>query len=121
MNAPSLAAAADRRRLLHDLALTVRERVVPELGSFAGRPFAGDGAGGEITFAVDEVAEGALVEFLSERAPRIAYYSEDRGWRPRTRLTCWSSTRSTAHGRRPRGSSRHAWRWHWHRSVTASL
>ena len=32
-----------------------------------------------MTFAVDALAETELQEFLSERAPRIAYYSEDRG------------------------------------------
>jgi myo-inositol-1(or 4)-monophosphatase len=71
----------ERRRLVLDLAVRLRERVLPELGSHAGRAFDRDGAsaGGDITFAVDEVAEDALVEFLAERAPRIAYYSEDRG------------------------------------------
>jgi myo-inositol-1(or 4)-monophosphatase len=74
-------AADDRLRLVSDLATRLRERVLPELGSHAGRAFdsGGAGAGGDITFAVDEVAESALVEFLAERAPRIAYYSEDRG------------------------------------------
>jgi myo-inositol-1(or 4)-monophosphatase len=40
---------------------------------------AGDGAGGDVTFAVDELAEASLAEFLAERAPRLAFYSEDRG------------------------------------------
>ncbi len=71
--------SADRRRLVLDLARRLRERVLPELGAHAGRAWAGDGAGGDITFAVDEVAEAALVEFLEQRAPRVAYYSEDRG------------------------------------------
>ena len=53
--------------------------VLPELGSHAGRAVAGDGAGGDVTFAVDELAEAALAEFLAERAPAIAFYSEDRG------------------------------------------
>lgn len=64
---------------MFDLALRLRERVLPELGSHSGRAWATGGAGGDITFAVDEVAETALVEFLAERAPRVAYYSEDRG------------------------------------------
>jgi myo-inositol-1(or 4)-monophosphatase len=62
-----------------DLGLRLRETVLPELGSHAGRAEAGGGAGGDITFAVDEVAERALEEFLTERAPSVAYYSEDRG------------------------------------------
>ena len=62
-----------------DLALRLRDVVLPELGSHAGRSVAGDGAGGDLTFAVDELAETTLAEFLAERAPRIAFYSEDRG------------------------------------------
>lgn len=76
---PRISSPADRRRLVLDVAMRLRERVLPELGSPAGRLQAGEGAGGDITFAVDELAERALVEFLAERAPRIAYYSEDRG------------------------------------------
>jgi myo-inositol-1(or 4)-monophosphatase len=69
----------DRRKLVLDLANRLRERVLPELGSHAGRSSAPGGAGGDVTFAVDELAETELQEFLAERAPRIAYYSEDRG------------------------------------------
>jgi myo-inositol-1(or 4)-monophosphatase len=39
----------------------------------------GGGAGGDVTFAVDSVAEEALSEFVASRAPRMAFYSEDRG------------------------------------------
>ncbi|HWE08777.1 MAG TPA: inositol monophosphatase family protein [Solirubrobacteraceae bacterium] len=75
----SLASAADRRRLVRDLASELRERVVPELGRFAGRRHERGGAGGDVTFAIDSVAEDALAEFLADRAPRVAWYSEDRG------------------------------------------
>jgi myo-inositol-1(or 4)-monophosphatase len=71
--------AAAQRRLVLDLALTLRERVRPQLGSHAGRHHAGGGAGGDITFAIDELAESAMEEFLAERAPELAFYSEDRG------------------------------------------
>jgi myo-inositol-1(or 4)-monophosphatase len=74
-----LASASERRRLVRDLAVDLRERVVPELGAYAGRAHAGDGAGGDVTFAIDQIAEDALVRFLDERAPRVAFYSEDRG------------------------------------------
>ncbi len=70
---------SDRHSLVLDLGLRLRDRVLPELGSVSGRSHAGEAAGGDITFAVDELAERALVEFLSERAPRVAFYSEDRG------------------------------------------
>jgi myo-inositol-1(or 4)-monophosphatase len=69
----------ERRQLVLDLAMRLRARVLPELGSHAGRADRGEGAGGDVTFAVDELAELELQEFLAERAPRIAYYSEDRG------------------------------------------
>jgi myo-inositol-1(or 4)-monophosphatase len=62
-----------------ELAQRLREVVLPELGSHAGRAEAGDGAGGDVTFAVDELAESTLEEFLADRAPRVAFYSEDRG------------------------------------------
>ncbi len=70
---------AEPRELVLDLALALRERVLPELGSVAGRSVLGGGAGGDVTFAVDEMAEGVLEEFVARRAPRTAFYSEDRG------------------------------------------
>jgi myo-inositol-1(or 4)-monophosphatase len=65
--------------LVRELALALRERVLPLLGSHAGRAHAGDGAGGDVTFAIDEEAESYLESFLAERAPETAFYSEDRG------------------------------------------
>jgi myo-inositol-1(or 4)-monophosphatase len=62
-----------------ELALGLRERVLPELGSHAGRDHAGEGEGGDVTFAIDERAESFMEEFLAERAPDVAFYSEDRG------------------------------------------
>lgn len=70
---------ADKQELVFELAQRLRERVLPSLGSHAGRAFSGDGAGGDLTFAVDELAERTLEQFLAERGPRLAYYSEDRG------------------------------------------
>jgi myo-inositol-1(or 4)-monophosphatase len=71
--------ATDRQRLVLDLAFRLRDVVLPELGSHAGRASHGGGAGGDVTFAVDSLAEASLEEFLAQRAPRIAFYSEDRG------------------------------------------
>jgi myo-inositol-1(or 4)-monophosphatase len=64
-----------------DLARTLRERVVPLLGSMSGRAVSGEGAGagGDVTFAIDEVAESAFEELVVDRAPGVAWYSEDRG------------------------------------------
>ena len=67
------------RELALELALALREQVLPELGSHAGRGHAGAGEGGDVTFAIDERAEAFMEEFLSLRAPGVAFYSEDRG------------------------------------------
>src|SRR5581483_7238218 len=67
------------RELVLELALRLRERVLPELGSHAGRRHTGEGAGGDVTFAIDALAEQELSSFLAERAPRLAFYSEDKG------------------------------------------
>jgi len=66
--------------LARELALALRERVVPHLGSHAARAHEEEPAeGGDITFAIDAQAEELLAEFLAERAPHVAFYSEDRG------------------------------------------
>ena len=67
------------RALVGELALALRERVLPELGSHAGRAHAGAGEGGDVTFAIDAAAEAFLEEFLAAHAPDVAFYSEDRG------------------------------------------
>ncbi len=67
------------RELVRDLAVALRERVLPQLGSHAGRAHGAAAAGGDVTFAIDEVAERELEAFLAERAPDVAFYSEDRG------------------------------------------
>ena len=66
-------------RLVVELATDLREEVLPELGRPAGREHSGDGAGGDVTFAIDERAEARMETFLAERAPDVAFYSEDRG------------------------------------------
>ena len=53
--------------------------MLPALGSHAGRAHSGAGEGGDVTFAIDERAESFLEEWLAARAPRAAFYSEDRG------------------------------------------
>jgi myo-inositol-1(or 4)-monophosphatase len=65
--------------LCEALARRLRERVLPELGSHAGRVHGAMGAGGDVTFAIDEGAEAELEAFLAEHAPELAFYSEDRG------------------------------------------
>jgi myo-inositol-1(or 4)-monophosphatase len=64
---------------LLELGRHVRERVLPSFGTVAGRGEAGSGAGGDVTFGIDEVAERAVAEFVESRLPQVAFYSEDRG------------------------------------------
>jgi myo-inositol-1(or 4)-monophosphatase len=68
----------DREGVL-ELARGLREHVLPSLATTAARAVAGAGRGGDLTFAVDQLAEGWLEEFVAEREPRVAFYSEDRG------------------------------------------
>jgi myo-inositol-1(or 4)-monophosphatase len=67
------------RRLVAEVALGLRDHVLPLLGSHAGRAHVQAGAGGDVTFAIDEQAESWLEEHLAARAPGLAFYSEDRG------------------------------------------
>jgi myo-inositol-1(or 4)-monophosphatase len=66
--------------LVRELALALREQVLPHLGSHAARAHSDEAAvGGDVTFAIDAEVERTLEEFLSERAPDVAFYSEHRG------------------------------------------
>jgi myo-inositol-1(or 4)-monophosphatase len=62
-----------------DLALSLREVVLPELGAHAGRVHEGTAPGGDATFAIDARAEEHLEAWVAEHAPGVAFYSEDRG------------------------------------------
>ena len=55
--------------------------MLPLLGSHAGRAHEveADASGGDVTFAIDTEAERTLEAFLADRAPDVAFYSEDRG------------------------------------------
>ena len=61
------------------LSEALRREVLPRIGSAAGRAHRGGGVGGDVTFAIDERAEALLERHLAEHAPRVAFYSEDRG------------------------------------------
>jgi len=68
------------RELVRDLALALRECVVPLLGSHAGRAHGEElGEGGDVTFQIDAEAEELLGSYLRKHAPDVAYYSEDQG------------------------------------------
>jgi myo-inositol-1(or 4)-monophosphatase len=65
--------------LIRELALALREHVLPHVGSHAARAHAGDAEGGDVTYAIDAHAEELLQSFLAEHAPEVAFYSEDAG------------------------------------------
>jgi myo-inositol-1(or 4)-monophosphatase len=66
--------------LVRDLAEALRAQVLPSLGAHGARVHEPDmAAGGDVTFAIDAEAEALLERFVAERAPDIAFYSEDRG------------------------------------------
>jgi myo-inositol-1(or 4)-monophosphatase len=71
------------RSLCTDLAAALRDELHGELGGHHGRDHVGvdggRGEGGDVTFAIDERAESLMEAFLAERAPDVAFYSEDRG------------------------------------------
>jgi fructose-1,6-bisphosphatase/inositol monophosphatase family enzyme len=88
------------RELVTELALGLREHVLPFLGAHTGRAHVNAGAGGDVTFAIDSEAEQFLERFLAERAPEVAFYSEDRGLvRPRTKTGDLQADRPVAEGR----------------------
>src|SRR5918997_2399759 len=75
----------DRRGLADlaaQLARALRDEVLPHIGRHEGREHVGAAGGdssGDVTFAIDERAEAFMEQFLAERAPDVAFYSEDRG------------------------------------------
>lgn len=70
---------SELRDLCVDLARVLADRVRPELGAPAARAHGQIGAGGDVTFRIDEGAEEELARFLRDRAPDLAWYSEDQG------------------------------------------
>jgi myo-inositol-1(or 4)-monophosphatase len=62
-----------------ETAARVREAVAPSLGEPGARERVGVAPGGDVTMAIDEVAEAVVAECLAA-AGDIAYYSEDRGY-----------------------------------------
>lgn len=78
--APPARSGGGIRELVRDLAMALRERVLPLLGSHRGRAHSGRSKGaGDVTFTIDAEAERFLGEHLARHAPDVAFYSEDRG------------------------------------------
>jgi myo-inositol-1(or 4)-monophosphatase len=76
-------------QLAIDVAARVRAAVAPALGDPGARAGVGVAPGGDVTMAIDEIAETVLAETCAA-AGDIAFYSEDRGYvafgRPRAIL-----------------------------------
>jgi myo-inositol-1(or 4)-monophosphatase len=76
-------------RFAVDLTARVRDAVAPSLGDPGARERVGVAPGGDVTMAIDEIAEH-VVEASCIEAGDIAFYSEDRGYveigRPRATL-----------------------------------
>jgi myo-inositol-1(or 4)-monophosphatase len=90
------------RAVVTDLAQTLRDHLVGELGAHHGRRHFDRGRDGDITFAIDEGAESLMEEFLAERAPQLAFYSEDRGMvSPRDGAAEWVLVVDPIDGTRP--------------------
>ncbi len=62
-----------------DVAARIRAAVVPSLGDPGARERVGVAPGGDVTMAIDEIAEVVLATCCAD-AGDIAYYSEDRGY-----------------------------------------
>lgn len=69
--------------LLHEvaraLASEIRTAVVPHLGRASARTATGIAPGGDVTMAIDEIAEHVVTRALTELGD-VAFYSEDQGY-----------------------------------------
>ncbi len=57
----------------------IRDTVRPHLGALQSRRVTGTAVSGDATFAIDDIAEEAILEFVEREKLSIAYYSEDKG------------------------------------------
>ena len=57
----------------------IRDKVRPHLGAWHARQVTGTAESGDATFAIDDIAEEAIVEFIEKHKLSVAFYSEDKG------------------------------------------
>lgn len=67
------------RQTMLALSQHVKSAVFPHLGTWRARKVTGIASSGDATFDIDDIAEGAVEQFLRENDINVAYYSEDRG------------------------------------------
>jgi myo-inositol-1(or 4)-monophosphatase len=66
-------------QIVLDLTTHIRDKVRPHLGMLQSRRVTGTANSGDATFAIDDIAEEAIVEFVEREKLSIAFYSEDKG------------------------------------------
>ena len=69
----------DIERAVVDLAYAIRRAVRPHLGKAASKEVTGKASSGDESFAIDEVAEKAVAEFIAHHDLPVAYYTEEHG------------------------------------------
>ena len=69
----------DIERAVVDLAYAIRGAVRPHLGKASSKLVTGKASSGDESFAIDEVAENAVAEFIADHDLPVAYYTEERG------------------------------------------
>ncbi len=74
------------REFLFDLVMFIKEAVEPVARSLKGKDIVHVAPTGDPTFAIDQIAEKALLSFLRASKQPIAYYSEDTGYSTYARI-----------------------------------
>lgn len=69
----------DITRAAIDLAYAIRSALAPHLGRQSAKQSTGKTSSGDESFAIDEVAEQVIEEFIRERRLPVAYYTEGCG------------------------------------------
>ena len=67
------------RQAAVDLAYAIRAEVSPHLGAPSARRLTGKASSGDEAFAIDDVAERVIEDFIRENQLPVAYYTEGRG------------------------------------------
>lgn len=69
----------DVRQAAVDLAYAIRSAVSPQLGAPSARQLTGKASSGDESFAIDDVAERVIEEFIRDNDLPVAYYTEGCG------------------------------------------